>query len=208
MISPRERWLVRSCWRMRVKTTRFLSIGALSFLAAVCIAQDLGRISLPLLVSIPTAPIPVRADGKFRLVYELHLTNTSSEPVTVKRVEVWGATLLATVEDDELSKAIKPTGTDSKEPRTIAAGAHAVVMMWLSLDAFPEALKHRMDGTAGKDPEALIVESSAIRIGGTPVRLAPPLHGDRWLAANGPSNDTHHRRSWLAHEGRPLFPER
>jgi hypothetical protein len=30
----------------------------------------------------------------------------------------------------------------------------------------------------------------------------------RGSPANGPSNDTHHRRSWLAYGGRALFPER
>lgn len=37
-------------------------------------AQDLGRIGLPLMVDVRSPPVPVRADGKVRLVYELHLT--------------------------------------------------------------------------------------------------------------------------------------
>ncbi len=51
------------------------------------LTQDLGRIGLPLLVSVPTAPIPVLADGNFRLVYQLHLTNTSAKPVMLTRVD-------------------------------------------------------------------------------------------------------------------------
>jgi murein DD-endopeptidase MepM/ murein hydrolase activator NlpD len=53
-----------------------------------------------------------------------------------------------------------------------------------------------------------VLEHAAIQLRGAPVRIAPPLRGDRWLAANGPANGTHHRRSWLAHEGRAFFPER
>lgn len=185
-----------------------VTAGFLILLAAAGFTQDLGRIGLPLLVHIPTAPIPVRADGKFRLVYELHLTNTSAAPVILDRVEVWGASRLATVAGDELAKAIKPTRTDMVDTRAIARGAHVVVLMWVSLDEVPDAIKHRLAGTAGRDPEPLFLEYSAISIRGTPVRIAPPLRGDRWLAANGPSNDTHHRRSWLAYDGRALFPER
>ena len=193
---------------MRALFTALLSTGLLALLPALGIAQDLGRIGLPLLVNIPTAPIPVRADGTFRLVYELHLTNTSAAPVMLARVEAWGTTRLTTVEGDELAKAIKPTRADTVDPRTIARGSHVVVMMWVSVDAVPESIKHRIVGTHGKDPEPLALEYSAISIRGMPVRLAPPLRGDRWLAANGPSNDTHHRRSWLSYEGRALVPER
>jgi murein DD-endopeptidase len=176
-------------------------------------SQDLSRIGLPLLVSTPTPPIPVRADGRFRLVYELHLTNTSRKPVTLNRVAVRGSDAssgadLAVVEGAELSKAIKPTAADAKEPRTIGPGAHAVIMMWVTLDASPGAISHRLEGTEGIDPEPLTLESVAVPVRGAPVRLAPPLRGDRWLAANGPSNDTHHRRSWFAYGGRALSPER
>ena len=187
---------------------KLLCAGLLTLVSAVGFAQDLGRVGLPLLVNIPTAPIPVRADGKFRLVYELHLTNTSTAPVILNRVEVWSAARLATVEGEELSKAVKPTRSDTADPRAIARGAHAVVMMWVSLDAVPESIKHRIVGTQGTDPDPLVLEYAAIPVGGTPVRLAPPVLGDRWLAANGPSNDTHHRRSWLAYEGRAFVPER
>jgi hypothetical protein len=141
-------------------------------------------------------------------VYELHLTNTSAAPVILNRVEAWGVTRLTTLEGDELAKAIKPTRADTMDPRAIARGAHVVVMMWVSVDAVPEGIKHRIVGTQGHDPEPLALEYSAIPIGGTPVRLAPPLRGDGWVAANGPSNDTHHRRSWMSYEGRALFPER
>lgn len=170
--------------------------------------QDLGRIGLPPLLSIPTGPVPVRADGKFRLVYELHLTNAGSKSVTLSRVEVWGTDRLAVLEGDELSKAIKPTRADSKEPRTIGSAAHVVVMMWVSLDALPEMITHRLTGIEGSGEDPLILESPVVQVRGAPVRLAPPLRGDRWLAANGPSNDTHHRRSWLAYGGRARFPER
>ena len=70
----------------------------------ITFAQEIPALGLPLLVDIPSAPIPVRADGKFRLVYELHLTNSEKKPVTLQRVEVWNTTKLATIEGDETFK--------------------------------------------------------------------------------------------------------
>jgi hypothetical protein len=90
----------------------------LAFWSSVGVAQDLGSITgLPLLVSVPTPPIPVRADGRYRLVYELHVTNASSEPVNLLRLEVWASGKLVTIEGEELSKTVKPTGSaQSQQP--------------------------------------------------------------------------------------------
>jgi hypothetical protein len=173
-------------------------------------AQDLGRgIGLPLLVDVPSAPIPVGANGKHLLVYELHLTNPTPKPVTLLRVEGWASSgRVFVLEGEPLAKAIKPSGVASQQPLTVGPGLHAVVLIWLSVDQTPAAIRHTLQGTVAGDPEPLLVEYHSIPVGGEPVRLGAPLRGDRWLAANGPSNDTHHRRSWLSFGGRALVPER
>ena len=80
--------------------------------------------------------------------------------------------------------------------------------MWISLDAAPENIRHRIEGTTEGDSAPSGLDLPAVPIRGKAVRIGAPLRGDRWLAANGPSNDTHHRRSWLAHQGRAFAPER
>ena len=189
---------------------RTVVTGALAAVWAIAIlsAQDLTELGLPLLVNVPAAPIPVRADGTFRLVYELHLTNSDKKPVELERVEVWDAEKLATIEGEELAGAIRATGSDEKASRTIHPGAHVVVLMWISLDSSPSQIKHRIVGVSGGASKPAVLEILNIQVRGAPVRIGPPLRGDRWLAANGPANDTHHRRSWLAHDGRAFFPER
>lgn len=179
----------------------FSSVGA---------AQNLDRtVGLPLLVNVPTAPIPVRADGKYRLVYELHLTNAGSEPVNLLRAEVWASSKLATVQGEALRKAIKPTGSNqSQQPSRIGPGLHVVIMFWLTLDEVPASVTHRLQGTVGDDLQPLTLESPGVPVRGSPVRLRPPLRGERWVAVEGPSNDTHHRRSWLSFNGRAFAPER
>ena len=39
-------------------------------------------------ITIPQAPMPVPVEGKVQLAYELHLTNFSAEPLSVKRVRI------------------------------------------------------------------------------------------------------------------------
>jgi murein DD-endopeptidase MepM/ murein hydrolase activator NlpD len=120
---------------------------------------------------------------------------------------VLGPAQLALVEGEELAKALKPTATGVTEPRTLASGAHAVVLLWLTLDSLPEAVAHRLEGAEEGHPAA-VVERAAVPVRSAPVRVAAPLRGGVWVAANGPANHTHHRRSWLARDGRSYFPER
>jgi hypothetical protein len=185
-----------------------------ALLAIVCThvrpmhGQELGRIGLQLLVTVPTPPVPVQADGKPRLVYELHVTNAGLKAVTLDSVEAIGTGRLALLEGDALAAAIRPTLAGVTQTRTIAPASHVVVLLWLTLDAAPSRLSHRLVGREDGDQVPMTLTLGAIEVDGEPVRLAPPLRGDRWLAANGPANDTHHRRSWLARDGRAWFPER
>ena len=173
-------------------------------------AQDLGHAAgLPLVVNVPTPPVPVRADGKYRLVYELHVTNAGSEPVVLMRAEARAAGTLATLQGNELREAIQPTGdTQAEVPDRIGPGRHVVVMFWLTVDQVPRAIRHRIEGTIGNDRGLLMLESAGVLVGAEPVHLHPPLRGARWVAVEGPSNDTHHRRSWLSFNGRAVAPER
>jgi murein DD-endopeptidase len=189
---------------MQARTS--IVIGAFLLVAAPGAAQPLDGLGLPLLVDVPEAPSAVRADGRYRLVYELHITNTGQGPVTLNRVEVLGPGRVALVEGDELTKAIKPTAAGVEQPRTVASGAHAVVLLWLTLDSLPEAVGHRIEGVEGDNAPAA-VERAAVAVRAAPIRVGAPLRGT-WVAANGPANHTHHRRSWLARGGRPHFPER
>jgi hypothetical protein len=192
-----------------VKLPNILLISSLCLSGTVA-GQEIDRlVGLPLLVSVPTAPIPVRADGKYRLAYELHVVNAASERVSLVRTEIRDSATLMTLDQLQLSKAIKPTGRASGQASTIIEpGMHVVIMLWLTLDHVPASLTHRLEGTVGGDPQRLIVESRLVTSKGRPVRLRPPLRGDRWIAIEGPSNDTHHRRSWFSYGGRALAPER
>jgi murein DD-endopeptidase len=192
---------------MRVLCT--FAIACLLLSAAPGSSQQLRGLGLPLLVDVPTPPSAVRAAGEFLLVYELHLTNTGAKPVTLTRVEALeGDELVAVLEGEKLAAAIKQTAADAALPQTLASGAHAVVLLWLPLAALPDTLRHRVTGAGAAETEPATVEHAALAVRFAPLRIGPPLKGGPWLAANGPANSTHHRRSWLTHDGRPYFPER
>lgn len=175
------------------------SIGALS-------AQDLNRDELELLVTIPSMPVPVRAEGRTLLVYELHLFNAGSDPVTVTRLEVIDSSSLIVLQGEELERMFKPADGQIGDARRLDRGEHAVVMLFLSLDRVPRALGHQLTGEAVNKTRVMTLPPRPIA--GSAVRIRPPLRGARWSAANGPSNTSDHRRSWLVSGGRAVAPER
>ena len=100
-------------------------------LTSIATAQDLGRdFGLSLLVNVPSPPIPVRADGKDILVYELHVV-AAHKPVHLLKVEVWGSTRIAVVEGEGLAHSIKHSADRGLVSATIAAGNHAVIWMFV-----------------------------------------------------------------------------
>ena len=101
------------------------------------------------------------------------------------------------------------------DPRTIGPGLRAVLRMWVSVDtpAIPSGLRHRLfvettSATGAKLAGTLDSLRTEVRRQGIPT-LDPPFHpGGRWLAGNGPSNTSVHRRTLLALHGRARISQR
>ena len=186
-------------------------------------------------VEVPIAPIPVLADGSYRLAYELHVTNFAAEPVMLLRVEAWadfaeGEPIAAFEGSDLRTNLFRPgLGPNAVDRDRIDPGMRAIVYMWAELDERPEGdfeLRHRLsltdapeesdvseeadapeEGEAASTPHTLEVEP--IRIAArTPRVLGPPLRGDAWKAANGPSNLSGHRRAVIPLGGRARIAQR
>jgi hypothetical protein len=180
-------------------------------------------------LSVPYAPVPVRADGKTHLVYELHVTNLGTDAITLSRVDVLTeeGTLLARYDTGELDTVIfrpglpappvaRAPGVFPIQPgaRIIAGGMRAVVYLWVAVDSasVPGSLRHRAAieaaGPGGARRTGVIdwVRTDVHRQG-TP-SLDPPFREGTWLAANGPSNTSLHRRTLLAVNGRARIAQR
>jgi hypothetical protein len=165
----------------------------------------------PIDVSVPKPPIVLHADGRTHLVYELHIDNYTVTPVEIKSVDVLaGLRSLATFEGNVLAGMIQVPGavSDGGGPVAIAGGHQAVVFMWVSFDGAPPAkLDHTIVTKLG-DHE-FTTNAPALSIAATQPRvIAPPLKGANWVAANGPSNTSAHRRALIPVGGHARIAQR
>ena len=198
-----------------------------SFLLIPCLARERGpRVE----VECPTPPVPVMIGKNTVLVYELHVTNFDTAPLTLKRVEIFGSKEgnepLITIEGDPLSAAMTRVGAamnmsggpgdGAQDTRTIDPGTRNVVFVWIELPAnrpAPESLRHRMifsstPNGADKPSDATLENFQVpVRQDSAPI-LSPPFSGGTWFAGDGPANSGNHRRSIFAIDGHTYSPER
>jgi peptidase M23-like protein len=188
----------------------------------------------PVEVTTPKPPTPVMADGKNMLGYELHVTNFGSRPLALKSVEVFSsltATQPIAMRRDsslraafqigarmQMSDARETHGSSAGEALRIDAGERAVVFLWLTLaptERMPTLLRHRLTFApldSGGRPSSAV--SSVIDSLITPVNdgrvaaIATPMRGGDWLAGEGPSNSSDHRRSLIPLNGKAWISQR
>lgn len=159
-------------------------------------------------VQVPKTPTVVRSKDGNLLVYELHITNFGQKTLTLTGVEVWNDGKLVTLEGPDLKKVVSRPGATTKDPLKIAGGLRAVVYLWVEVDEVPAALRHRLLVKVGDYPESLPVDCARIAVAADAVTIGPPLRGNRWLAVNGPSNKSIHRRALLASSGGARIAQR
>ena len=172
---------------------------ASTWIVAVAIAASAAPQSIPVVLSVPAAPVPVRAAERVALVYELHIANVGTRSLRIDRVEVRDAdkadartlAVYARPEVEHNVKLIGPRG--ESPPKTLSANARAVVYVWLNFDssaAVPKALTHRVVFTDGASAEGARV---SVRSAADVVLESPVGAGDWWIGL-GPSNTSEHRR--------------
>lgn len=171
-------------------------------------------ITLPLDVTVPIAPTAFKADGKIRLVYELHIVNMSPWDCTLTKIDVLDAhssATLASFAGATLENMLARPGVSALPKSKIEPGTNAVVFLWVTVDRkedVPAALRHRISVRLGNYPDVLSLETDPLPVRIGPVVISPPLRGDHWLAANGPSNTSDHRRALIPINGRAVISQR
>lgn len=167
----------------------------------------------PIDVVAVSPPAALRADDRTHLVYELNVTNFGSHDVSLRRIEVEApaaqgqpAVPLAQLEGPTLAAAVGHSATSSID---IGGGLHIVVYLWVTLpkDAVPPSLDHRITVRVGDKDMSVANVRVPVR-GGAPVVIAPPLRGRWWVAANGPSSTSNHRRALIPIGGRAHISQR
>jgi hypothetical protein len=150
-------------------------------------------------------------------MYELHLTNFGTTPLSVSRIDVLDADAgaaqpIATFEAEQLEAMLQPLGGKTlsapKERLVIADGQSAIAFMSIAFDRsshVPDRLLHHVS-TADSATEGAVIATHHTELH----VLGPSVEGANWLAADGPSNDqdNHHRRGVVILDGRAVDSRR
>jgi hypothetical protein len=171
-------------------------------------------LGVPLEVTVVSAPTPFHAtDGRNHVAYELRLANLYKDDVILDQVDVLDAangSVLARYAGPELKRRLGPRGIPPglRMPRK----TFVVVFVWLDLGsvAAPRELSHRIHAhEPGRTAaQGRTVDGARFALRPDTLVLGPPLRGGPWWAANGPSNDSKHRRALLPIDGRVALSQR
>jgi hypothetical protein len=166
----------------------------------------------PLDISIPVRPAAFKANGRWNLVYELHIQNWEDMDATITRVELVNAAhkSLLSFSGSDLDALFYDAGKPGAA--TLGPRRFTLVYMWLTMsdrDELSPALRHRITVKVGNPAEEVLVETLPELIDQkSVVVIDPPLRGENWIALNGPSNTSFHRTSILPIDGRSCIPQR
>ena len=170
----------------------------------------------PLQVFVPIEPWAFQADGEWHLVYELQVTNLGKWDCLLTRLDAVagdsGEKPIASYSGTELEGMIDRPGQNISEKAKIAPGSFAIVYLWLNFDRaeeVPAKVSHRIAMKIGDYPEAITLDGVAVSTDRKPVVvISSPLPGENWVAANGPSNKSLHRRAFIPVNGRAYISQR
>ncbi|MGH7985118.1 MAG: M23 family metallopeptidase [Candidatus Binataceae bacterium] len=168
----------------------------------------------------PSSPTVVAFTGNNRghAAYELFVTNYNAQPMRIVALGVegnggkpfkvqWSGAGLA-----GMFSAIAGNYGKSQEP-LLQPSETGVLFVFLNFDSVQDAPEHVVDTvtverdkakeTLQRTPSAPItIEKNAAVI------IDAPISGDDWLAANGPSNNSAHRRALIPLDGAPHIGQR
>ncbi|HLJ44259.1 MAG TPA: M23 family metallopeptidase [Candidatus Binataceae bacterium] len=162
--------------------------------------------------------IPVIGDGAAHLAYEFYLTNFGKKAVRLVALRVrgiGGAAFAAAIDGDALKSSFTPAAPPNRikpyDP-VLAPGASGVLYVFLNFSG--RETPRRLDNTLVVEADGDPKNAQRIPIGELTITksgaalIDQPFTGDRWFAANGPSNTSLHRRAIIVLDGKPRVPER
>jgi hypothetical protein len=158
----------------------------------------------PIVGAVICAPIPVPAtDGKVHLAYELTLTNTLGQDLTLTSVAVLtGDKTLLSLSGDGLAHWTRALGNPTTPTTTLGPGATAEVWLDVTVDEpgdVPATLQHAIGVSASKPQRPLVPATMTETIAPInvdtrkPAVISPPLVGPAWLDGNSCCDMTAHR---------------
>jgi murein DD-endopeptidase len=170
--------------------------------------EDMKPFGIPVDLMVPVPPVPVLLNGKIHLLYELHITNAGDGMLNLRRIDILGdGKMMAGFEGSELNGLLYREDEPARaDYRSLPPGLRAIAYLDLAIDAGaspPVQIQHRI---AVAD---LTLDGPAVAVSqAKPIVLGPPLRGSGWVAINGPSNSSVHRRALLSVAGRYHIAQR
>ena len=199
---------------------RFVLAALAALGAPVADASSQGA-SLPpaLELRVPKPPTVATGENGSFLAYELHVTSFTGQPVAVKKIDIATATtdrrVLLSVADSALMRAVARPGVPNitgADRLKLGGGTRAVFFLWVPVDArsAPASIRHRLtiEQGSGDSVRTAELEGAAVPVAADAVVIGPPLRGGVWLTANGPANETGHRRSLIPVGGTAAIAQR
>lgn len=214
-----------------LRTPRIVAIVFAAVLAAACspgstpahtgtpVTPAPPPVATPLIGSALADPIPVPAtDGRTHLAYELLLTNALGGTATLRSLTVSaGDDALLTLSGRDLEHWTRALGHPADPTVSLGSGQSAVVWLDVAVDAdapVPTELTHSVELAVGEPVPGLIGADVTQTVAPvhvstrTPVLIAPPLDGPRWLDADSCCDMTAHRMALNPINGKLYASER
>jgi biotin carboxyl carrier protein len=175
------------------------------------------ELPIPLQVSIPTPPVVFRGEGQRRLCYEIYITNLSPETWAVQSIKVQsnGGSHLLSVGSKEVSGVLRHPARKPNDKaghaEEIAPGETVIAYMWVNLanDArLPAGLRHVFVLQKRGENAERELDAPTTQVLNKDTEIASPLRGKNWVAGNGPSNTSVHRRTFIVIDGTPHIAQR
>lgn len=167
--------------------------------------------SVGVILDVPVAPTPIKADGKSYLVYELHITNFRDDSLELRHLEVLkdpaGTAPVASFKATDLEKMLARPGISDSDPnrRIIGGGYRAVVFLTIAVTpaSTPAGLRHRLffktEPQYGGD---FTIEAGRVSVErDAPLVIDAPLRGGGWVAGNILTDSSDHRRAIIPLDG-------
>ncbi|MBI3792536.1 MAG: peptidoglycan DD-metalloendopeptidase family protein [Gemmatimonadetes bacterium] len=170
----------------------------------------------PVLAEVRVPKPPTLATGRQGdvLTYEVHVTNFERTPLTWTALDVQDAATglsLARLADSAFQRDISRPGMGAvpmAQRATIGAGLRAILFVTIPVahGPVPAALRHVLTFTDSAGARTLA--AGRVAVNANAALIGPPFRGGPWLAANGPSNGSGHRRALIPLDGQPAIAQR
>lgn len=171
----------------------------------------------PVLLKVEDWPVPfMGSDGRVHLVYELWMTNFSSEDVTVEKVEVLegAGDVIESLDGAAIAGRLQLGGTRESAGR-LAPGTQALLFLHVTLEAgelSPLRLSHRVRihaNAAPPDQQEITESGGNVTVNRRAVAsIGPPLSGSGYISADSCCDASRHTRAALPINGRVWIAQR